>query len=204
MGRIRKTGGAASAVQPGFSQAIKDLVAWLDTVGQPYSVIGGMAVIAHGQARTTQDIDLAWVPTGPTAAAKLLAAAKAYGFAPRIKNAAAFAEQNLVLLVVHQPTGVPIDISFAMQEFELRAARNAKRRKLFGVAIPVVGLSDLIIYKMIAARTQDVADVEMLLTSNDIIDPKAIRRTLREFDALLETDRAGEFDRAWRVSGRRG
>lgn len=55
---------------------------------------------------------------------------------------------------------------------------------------------------MIASRTQDIADVEMLLTSSKAIDSRRIHRTLAEFDAILETNRASDFDRLWRAARR--
>jgi hypothetical protein len=128
----------------------------LAALGQPYSVIGGMAVIAHGHVRTTQDIDIAWVPP----------------------------------------------LRFALQDFEKIAALAATPMKVLGVSLPVVALDDLLVYKMIASRTQDIADVEMLLTSSKAIDSSRINHTLAEFDAILETNRASDFDRLWRAAQR--
>ncbi len=74
--------------------------------------------------------------------------------------------------------------------------------KVLGVSLPVVALDDLLVYKMIASRTQDIADVEMLLTSSKAIDSSRINHTLAEFDAILETNRASDFDRLWRAAQR--
>ncbi len=75
--------------------------------------------------------------------------------------------------------------------------------KVLGVMLPVVALNDLLVYKMIASRTQDIADIEMLLTSKAPVDYVRIQQTLAEFDSILETDRAGDFALLWRAARRR-
>jgi hypothetical protein len=192
VGRVRKTI-RKNAAATGFQAALTDLSSALEALGQPYSVIGGMAVIAHGHVRTTQDIDIAWVPPPSRPAELFIKKAALFGLHPRIADASNFALQNLVLLMEHKPTGIPVDISFALQEFERVAANRATRMKVLGVLLQVVALSDLLIYKMIASRTQDIADVEMLLSSKEPIDAADIQYTLAEFDAILETDRAHNF-----------
>lgn len=159
-------------------------------------------MIAHGHVRTTQDIDIAWVPPLRNAADVFLKQAANFGLRPRIGDAGKFATENLVLLMEHQPTGIPVDISFALQDFEKIAALAATPMKVLGVSLPVVALDDLLVYKMIASRTQDIADVEMLLTSSKAIDSSRINHTLAEFDAILETNRASDFDRLWRAAQR--
>lgn len=202
VGRVRQAGRQTAPAKGDFKAALTGLARALAALGQPYSVIGGMAVIAHGHVRTTQDIDIAWVPPLRNAADVFLKQAATFELRPRIVNAGKFATENLVLLMEHQPTGIPVDISFALQDFEKIAAREATPMKVLGVSLPVVALDDLLVYKMIASRTQDIADVEMLLTSSKAIDSRRIHRTLAEFDAILETNRASDFDRLWRAARR--
>lgn len=193
VGRVGKTIRKNAAAATGFEAALTSLSSALEALGQPYSVIGGMAVIAHGHVRTTQDIDIAWVPPSNRPAELFIKKAALFDLAPRIADASNFAAQNLVLLMEHKPTGIPVDISFALQDFERVAASRATRMKVLGVLLQVVALGDLLIYKMIASRTQDIADVEMLLSSKAPIDEIGIQSTLAEFDAILDTDRADNF-----------
>ncbi|MBP9085633.1 MAG: hypothetical protein KBG15_05915 [Kofleriaceae bacterium] len=203
VGNVRKAVRQNAAAKSDFEAALTSLREALASLGQPYSVIGGMAVIAHGHVRTTQDIDIAWVPPLRNAPEVFIKHAAKFKLRPRIADANIFATENLVLLMEHQPTGIPVDISFALQDFERLAASNAMRMKVLGVMLPVVALNDLLVYKMIASRTQDIADVEMLLTSKAPIDNVRIQQTLAEFDSILETDRAGDFALLWRAARRR-
>ena len=75
-------------------------------------VIGGVAVIAHGYARSTVDID-AGVVAGPEAIGSLLETARKYGLLPRFAWAEDFARENLVLLLEHASTHTPVDVSLA-------------------------------------------------------------------------------------------
>jgi hypothetical protein len=166
----------------------------MDALGHRCAVIGGVAVIAHGFPRSTADIDVA-VAAAPADVEALLRCAQRLGFAARTEGAAAFARQNLVLLLVHTATGVPVDLSLALQGFEHRAVEQAVVRKVGAASLRVTPLTALLIYKMVAARPKDVDDVRALLATGAPYDAGELAQTLEEFDALLETDRAGEFRR---------
>ena len=158
----------------------------------PGAIIGGVAVIAHGFARATADIDLA-VVAQPDDVDELLRIARRIGFRPRIAHAAKFAAENLVLLLEHATTGVPLDLSLALQEFERAAMARAVVRKIGKTTVRVAPLSALLVYKMVAARPKDLDDARALLATGAAFDREEVQQTLEQFDALLETNRAGEF-----------
>lgn len=108
---------------------------------------------------------------------------------------AAFAAENLVLLLRHASTGIPVDISLALQTFEAEAAAQAEPRTLGKVGVRVVPLTALLIYKMVAGRPKDLEDVRALLATGEEFDAAAVVSTLEEFDALLDTNRASDFRR---------
>lgn len=149
-------------------------------------------MIAHGYARTTDDVDVAVVAL-PDQVDVVLAAARAHGFAPRVADAASFAKQNLVLLLEHRATGVDLDVSFAVQDFERAAAELAVVRELGGVRLTVTPLDALLVYKMVAGRAKDVDDVRGLLATGAVVRQNFVDSTLREIDALLDTSRADDF-----------
>jgi hypothetical protein len=179
-----------------LESALRDLHAVLTKAKVPFAVIGGIAVIAWGFGRATLDIDAAIATPAVNIAAWLPRFASA-GFVPRIAAAATFAERNFVLLLRHEPTGIDIDISFAQLEFELEALSNSQLRKFGAIKISVPHPTDLIVYK-IAGRPRDLQDTEELLARNLPIDHAKVERLLREFDALLEVDRLGEWQRLLR------
>ncbi len=175
-----------------FLEALAAVAQFLAATGRPAAIIGGVAVIARGFARSTIDID-ATVAAGIEEVEELVKVAAKQGLTPRISNAARFARENLVLLLHHRATGVPVDVSLAQQAFEQQAAAQAEVISFDGVMIPVPSLTALLIYKLVAGRPQDMRDVEALLKTGGRFDSDAVEKTLWEFDEILETSRRAEF-----------
>jgi hypothetical protein len=192
--RLERAGEEDGKAPEPFQTALAAVAGLIKRLRHPCTVIGGLAVVAHGHARTTADIDLA-VVAEPVDVDEILRDARSSGFEPRIHDAAAFARENLVLLLEHVVTRVPVDLSFALQPFEREAAEAAVVRHLGPVSLPVTPLGALIVYKMIASRPKDLDDVQALLATGRPFDAKVVMSTLRELDAVLDTDRAGELKR---------
>ncbi|HEY6558795.1 MAG TPA: hypothetical protein VI072_16035 [Polyangiaceae bacterium] len=95
-----------------LEQALQALSRALTASRAPWMVIGGIAIIAHGVRRFTTDIDAA-VHGDAIRPEELLEIFESHGIEPRIRNAASFARENLVLLLRHRATGVDLDVSFA-------------------------------------------------------------------------------------------
>lgn len=189
------TGAARGAkAKPGthFTQALKALSAFLERSGIRGAVIGGVAVIARGVPRFTADVDVAVVPP-PGGAGELIARLAEFGFVPRIDDAERFAEENLVVLARHEASGIDVDLSLAHLDFAQSAIRGAERVSFGGARIPIPAVTDLIIYKMVAARPKDLGDVEALLVGGAEVDVERVTDALREFDALLDLRRAAEW-----------
>lgn len=184
---------AARAGDTHFGQALKGLSAFLSRSGLKGVVIGGVAVIARGVPRFTADVDVALVPP-PGGAREVLDRLAAFGFGPRIPDAEAFANENLVVLARHEATGVDVDVWLAHLAFEHDAIRHAERVSFGGAALPVPRPTDLVIYKMVAARPKDLGDVEALVLGGADVDVDRVRAALREFDALLDLRRAEQWD----------
>lgn len=175
-----------------FQKALKAIIRLISALDHPAAVIGGIAVLAHGFARTTGDIDLA-VGAGPEQVGELLRTAAAAGFPARIDDAESFAKQNFVLLLEHAETGIPVDLSLASQQFERVALDQPDFRSVGNVTVPVAPLTALLIYKMVASRPKDVDDIRALLATQAPFDRQAVNDALAEIDALLETNRQAEF-----------
>ncbi len=188
---LRKSGaGLQEAALSAVAEALRDL-------GRPAAVIGGIAVITWGYPRLTSDIDCA-VLGHPDEAQEYLRVFKRHGIIPREENVAEFAAQSFVLLLEHEATGVEVDASFAQLNFEATALQAAVEMNFGAARIPVPRVDDLLVYKLIASRPKDLQDAAQLLALHRV-DETSIEATLREFDELLDTDRAGE----WRALLRR-
>jgi Nucleotidyl transferase AbiEii toxin, Type IV TA system len=180
-------------------KALADLAKALQRIEAPSMVIGGIAVIAHGVARQTVDID-ATVLTTRIDPSQLLEILADYSIRPRIPNILEFAEKSQVLLLVHERTQVTLEISFAFTSFEQEALAKAIEVSFGGVKISVAIPEDLVIYKALAWRDRDRYDIEQLLTLHgDRIDLERVRAFVREFAQILDTpERIPEFDRLLR------
>jgi len=178
----------------------------LDEIGAPAMIIGGMAVIAHGIPRLTRDIDATVWGEGLDVD-RVLERLAAHQILPRISDAASFARQHQVFLLRHGPSGTPIDLTLAWLPFEEEALARATQEPFADLSIRVVRAEDLIVFKAVAWREQDRADVErLLLRYGKSINLDRVRDLVRQFaEALEEPDRIEAFDRILsRALGRDG
>ena len=163
----------------------------------PYAVIGGIAVQHWGEPRLTVDVDLA-ILLPPGAEERWLREIAA-AFPPRLKDAVAFAVEHRVL-PVEVPDAGPADLSLALPGFEEEAIARAIDYDLAeGRRVRLCTAEDLIVYKCVAGRPQDVLDVEGIIHRQGAsLDTARIRRWLEEF-ARLTDDRAivVRFEQAW-------
>lgn len=188
----RAARGAKAKPEAHFAQALKALSAFLARSGIRGAVIGGVAVIARGVPRFTADVDVAVIPP-PGGAGEVIERLAAFGFVPRIEDAERFAEENLVVLARHEASGVDVDASLAHLDFEQSAIRGAEHVSFGGARLPIPSVTDLVIYKMVAARPKDLGDVEALLVGGASVDVERVSNALRKFDGLLDLNRATEW-----------
>jgi len=179
----------------GLLAALRDLQAALAASGRPAMIIGGIAVLARGVPRQTIDIDATIAAEGTDLNAVLEALAR-HGIIPRIADAVTFARERQVLLLRHEPTGTPLEITLAWLPFELAALGRASVVDFAGVPVRVADPEDLVIYKAVAWRDRDRSDIErLLLRHGTAIDLSRVRAVVREFAAALdEPERLDAFE----------
>jgi hypothetical protein len=179
-------------VQP-LEAAIEALASALREAGAPFMLIGGVAVIARGVARVTTDVD-ATVRAEGLALDELSRILARHQIVGRIPDLLEFAHAHQVLLLRHEPTRTPIEVSLAWLPFEEEALARAEPLDLGAGPVPVAVAEDLIVYKAVAWR--DRTDVERLLVQHgDEIDLARVRRIVRDFaDALGAPERVGELE----------
>jgi hypothetical protein len=176
-------------------KALSDLTKALQRIDSPSMVIGGIAVIAHGVARQTVDIDATILATRLDVS-QILKVLAGCSIRPRIADVSEFAERSQVLLLVHEKTQVTLEVSFAFSSFEREALERAVEVDFAGVRILVAVPEDLVIYKALSWRDRDRYDIEQLLTLHgDRIDLERVRAFVHEFAHILGTpERIAEFD----------
>lgn len=179
----------------GFAKAITDLQRGLDRSAAPSMLIGGVAVIAHGVPRTTLDVD-ATIEASGLDLQLLLSGLSAVGIEPRIDEAVAFARTSQVLLLRHQPSRTPIDLSLAWLPFETEALRRSILITMGRSKVRVPHVEDLLLYKLVASRPKDLEDAQHLLSIHRTdVDIFQVRARLVEFCEVLEdTERLKHLD----------
>lgn len=188
-------------------EALAALTRALERSGRKFMLIGGLAVIARGVPRDTDDIDATvWGPDLDLG--DLMAALHDEGITGRIPDVEGFARRSQVLLLHHEPTKTPLEISLAWLPFEKEAMDRAETLVLGEAQLPVAIAEDLVVYKVVAWRDRDRADVERLLAAHErSIDLDRVRDLVRQFaEALGELERIEEFENLVRrvYEGRQG
>lgn len=156
----------------------------LSTVGGEYMLIGGLAVGVWSAPRATKDCDLsvrvlatsealeeALAHAGLEVARGDLARAHAGGEAVRLRRRGRADEP------------VVVDLLFASTPFEIEALARRRPLRVLGVDLPVATPEDLLIFKLIAGRPQDLADAHLLLDLHrPELDMDRVRRWCTDFD----------------------
>jgi hypothetical protein len=102
----------AAAAAADFSQLIARLAQALADRELPFMLIGGQAVLLHGEPRLTQDIDVT-IGASPARLEDALAACNAAGLAPLPDDVASFVRDTFVLPAADGETGIRVDLIFS-------------------------------------------------------------------------------------------
>lgn len=145
-----------------FYPDFREFLEALNLHGVRYLLVGGYAVILHGYARTTGDMDI-WIDRTPENYENLKKAFVTFKmpvFDMTLENFLGV-EKFEVFRFGRKP--VAIDIMVKMADFDFdNCYSRAKYFEDSGISIPVVHINDLIAAKKIAGRAKDIDDIEHL------------------------------------------
>jgi hypothetical protein len=185
-------------VPPALVSAARMVLDALDAAGLPACLIGGLVIARWGQPRATTDADFSVLaPYGEEERVIDVLLAR---FLPRRPDARAFALDSRVLLLA-TAEGVKIDIALAAFPFEIEAIERATPWTLSdSVVLRTCSAEDLIVYKLVAGRPQDLVDVEGIVRrQRPRLDVDRIRQWGRIFaDLKEEPDLLRPFEDLWR------
>jgi len=171
---------------PNLEGALERLAAAARSVGLPFAIIGGLAVILRGYDRATQDVDALVMQLDEHLEA-FVQAAEAHGLKLRISNGVEFAKQNRVILL-EAPDGTTVDVSMGLLPIEWDVVWAAEFLTVAAeLTVPVVTPEDLIILKLTAGRKRDYEDVTNLLELYPEINRPRVAATVEEYAGLLES-----------------
>jgi predicted nucleotidyltransferase len=154
---------------------IEPIIRALEDAQVRYVVVGGLATVLHGYPRLTVDIDLV-VDLAPEEALKAVGVLTSLGLVPRVPVAASdFAardkreswvrDKNMRVFTMLDPRNPMRQVDLFVESpipFEV-LWRRSELLLLEGTSVRIAAIEDLVTMKRIAARPQDLKDIEALL-----------------------------------------
>jgi predicted nucleotidyltransferase len=192
--------------------ALRRIASDLDARGRRWALIGGLAVSARAEPRTTRDVDIVVEVLSDSDAESLVLDLQVSGFRVIAAIEQDSAHRLATTRLVAQggtSRGVVVDLLFASSGIEAEVARGADSIEvLSGLTIPVARIGHLMALKLLARddrrRPQDLDDLRSLLresTAADLADAREAlcaieargyhreRRLSESFEAFLRDER---------------
>ncbi len=189
--------------EPDFTGLLAALASRLREGGIPFMLIGGQAVLLHGQARLTEDIDVTLGVT-PDELPALEMICRQLELRPLPEDLEDFVRQTFVLPALHADTRIRVDFIFSTTLYERQAIARAVEVELKGVPVPFASVEDLILHKLFAGRPRDIEDIHGVVRRKGTeIDWAYLSRWAREFASVPGRESLPEQLERLRGAGRR-
>lgn len=167
-----------------FERLIARIGRALEAAEVPYMLIGGQAVLLHGEPRLTQDIDIT-LGADLGALADVLEVCRRVGLDPLPEDPAEFVRETFVLPTVERETGVRVDFIFSTTPYEREAIGRAVSVEVAGTPVAFATAEDLILHKLFAGRARDLEDARGVVRRRQPeIDWSYVERWAGEFGAV--------------------
>lgn len=166
----------------------------LDGAGISYMIIGGQAVLLHGEPRLTRDIDVT-VGTDASELARILSVTDAAGLLPSVERVEEFVRRTNVLPLMDGPTAIRVDLIFSFTPYEMEAIRRSISVPFNETPVHFAAVEDLIIHKLVAGRPRDLEDIRGVLARTPVIDEEYLTRWLSSFRDIVHRDLVSEYER---------
>jgi hypothetical protein len=175
-----------------FTELLDRLARALDEAHLPYMIIGGQAVLLHGEPRLTRDIDIT-LGVDVDRQADVVTTATGLGLTLLV-TPESFTKQTMVLPCLDPAAGIRIDFIFSFTPYERQAIERALLVPIGHAQVRFATAEDLIVHKMLAGRPRDQEDVTGILLKNPTLDSSYIRRWLEEFAAAVHQPLVEQFE----------
>jgi len=173
----------------------------LEQRGIHYMVIGGQAVLIHGEPRLTRDIDIT-LGAGPDQVGEVLDIVRNWGWRVLVDDPLDFVQRTMVLPCLEPESSFRVEFIFSFTPYERGALQRALRVNLNGTDVRFASAEDLIIHKIFAGRPRDLEDVRGILLKNKELDLTYLRRWLKEFDRTMGEAFSDRFEEVYKNIGR--
>lgn len=175
-----------------FERTLSLIGSSLDAHGIPYMIIGGQAVLLHGEPRLTRDIDIT-LGVNADRLDDLLIVVQELSLKPLPEDMESFVKENMVLPTLDEKTGIRLDFIFSFTPYEEAAIKRGKKVRIQGQKVNFASAEDLIIHKVFAGRPRDIEDVKAVILKNPGIDLQYVRTWLKEFDKSDDSSEKRNF-----------
>lgn len=166
-----------------FAELLAALAEELNRANLHYMVIGGQAVLVHGEPRLTNDIDIT-VAAGLEKLESVRRVAISAGLEPLV-DPEEFTTRTMVLPCLHRKSGIRVDFIFSLSPYERDAIERAVEIEISDSTVRFATAEDLIVHKVLAGRARDLEDVRSILLKNPGVDRSLIVEALESFQESL-------------------
>jgi hypothetical protein len=174
----------ASRPEPDFGRLLGALTRALEVRDLPFMVIGGQAVLVHGQPRLTQDI-VVTLGVEPGRLGTVLEICEELDLYPIPEEVESFVLETFVLPALQPKTRIRVDFVFSTTPYEREAIQRAVPIPIGGSEVPFATAEDLILHKLFAGRPRDREDVlGVIRRQTENLDWTYLDRWAREFAAV--------------------
>ncbi len=182
----------AAELEAAFGALLKKVAGSLEEEHIEWMLIGGLAVGAWTTPRGTKDVDLALAVPDRGKLEAFMKAADLEATPAQLSGAASGGVIRAKRTIEGQPPLI-VDLLCAGTDFEREALSRRQRTEVFGTPVWIVSPDDLLLYKLIAGRPQDMADVDRLIRIRGVPeDAPRVRRWAEEWQVDDRLDRAIE------------
>jgi hypothetical protein len=175
-----------------YQTLLAKLARTLDQAEIPYMVIGGQAVLIHGEPRLTRDIDIT-LGVDSSHLKNVLAAISAVSLIPAVKDVELFVRKTNVLPITDTESNIRVDLIFSFTPYESEAIRRAVSVVFDDAPVRFASAEDLIIHKLVAGRPRDLEDVTGILARKPSLDEAYLIQWLGAFRNVVQRDLVSEF-----------
>lgn len=180
-----------------FERLLQQIAIELASRSIPYLIVGGQAVLVHGEPRLTRDIDVT-LGIDVDRLDDLLAIVKHAGWNVLVQAPRDFTRKTMVLPCEDSASGVRLDFIFSNSSYEHQAMARSTTRKVGKTEVRFASPEDLVIHKVVAGRPRDSEDVRSVLLKNPQVDVTYIRHWLEVLGAALNEPFIARFEEIWK------
>jgi predicted nucleotidyltransferase len=177
-----------------FTKLLKTIALALDGKRIPYMIIGGQAVLLHGEPRMTRDIDVT-VGISTEEIDQMLDVVESIQLNPLV-DPYDFTSRTMVLPCQDPESHIRVDFIFSFSPYERQAMERVRLVDIEGVSVKFASAEDLVIHKVFAGRPRDMEDVKSVLIKNPEMDTRYIRQWLNELAEATGESFADRFENA--------